>query len=415
MLKINFQITKQLCLAICLVFSGISANAQVNNVGIGTTTPDPSAILELQATDQGFLPPRMDQSGENALSNPAPGLMIYNTNVNNGGTPRLRFFDGTLWNSSLSQKSNGEVFLDNLTSNYFNIPNGANYQFQIASTPVLKLNSSGNDQHVLINDNTISTYNTAGSQTNLSLQGYATFQANGNVRFNQPGGDRNIWITDGQTVECFRNDNATREDLYLNGSFRVQGNGNMRHHITGQDRNMYFIDGEKIEVAANDGGSRDLLLQWNGGETRVGRRLQVNHMDVWDGDNDYDMTWGGGDWLTIEGSSRKYKENIEIAQIDFRRILDLEVKQYTMKEGHGKPGLKILGVIAEEADSLGLNHLVVYHKKTQEPDAVKYKKIGLYLLPIVQEQDRMLKEQQKQIDDLEARLKRLEGIISERD
>jgi hypothetical protein len=49
------------------------------NVGIGTTTPDPSAILDLSSTTKGFLPPRLSSGDIAAISTPTPGLMVYNT------------------------------------------------------------------------------------------------------------------------------------------------------------------------------------------------------------------------------------------------------------------------------------------------------------------------------------------------
>ena len=50
-----------------------TANAQV---GIGTTSPDASAQLELQSTDKGFLPPRMDTDARDGIDSPAEGLTI---------------------------------------------------------------------------------------------------------------------------------------------------------------------------------------------------------------------------------------------------------------------------------------------------------------------------------------------------
>jgi uncharacterized protein (TIGR02145 family) len=42
---------------------------------------EPSALLELQSTDRGFLLPRMTQAQRDAIAAPATGLMIYNTTV----------------------------------------------------------------------------------------------------------------------------------------------------------------------------------------------------------------------------------------------------------------------------------------------------------------------------------------------
>jgi hypothetical protein len=49
------------------------------NVGIGTATPNASAITEMSSTTQGFLPPRMTTVQRNAINLPVNGLVIFNT------------------------------------------------------------------------------------------------------------------------------------------------------------------------------------------------------------------------------------------------------------------------------------------------------------------------------------------------
>jgi len=66
-----------------------TASGQTNNVGIGTNSPDPSAILELQATDKGILIPRTDT---NLIVAPATGLLMYENADNT-----FYYFDGTNW------------------------------------------------------------------------------------------------------------------------------------------------------------------------------------------------------------------------------------------------------------------------------------------------------------------------------
>lgn len=64
-----------------LVFSCLSFITQAQT-GIGTTTPDASAKLEVSATNKGFLPPRVALTATNVASpitNPANGLMVFNT------------------------------------------------------------------------------------------------------------------------------------------------------------------------------------------------------------------------------------------------------------------------------------------------------------------------------------------------
>lgn len=62
-------------------------------VGINTdgADPDPSAMLDVKATDKGMLIPRMTEAGRDAISDPANGLMIYQTD----NTPGFYFNAGT--------------------------------------------------------------------------------------------------------------------------------------------------------------------------------------------------------------------------------------------------------------------------------------------------------------------------------
>jgi hypothetical protein len=61
-------------------------------VGVGTTTPDNSAMLDVSAVSRGFLPPRLSQTQILAIQNPAAGLIVYNTFFN-----KPVYFNGTIW------------------------------------------------------------------------------------------------------------------------------------------------------------------------------------------------------------------------------------------------------------------------------------------------------------------------------
>lgn len=82
---------KKLIVIILIAFS-VNAFAQT---GIGTRNPDGSAQLEVSSTNKGFLPPRMTAAQRTAISSPATGLLVYQTD----GTSGYYFFDGAIWSS----------------------------------------------------------------------------------------------------------------------------------------------------------------------------------------------------------------------------------------------------------------------------------------------------------------------------
>ena len=78
------------------VFLICISKAHTQNVGIGTSTPNNSALLEVNSTIKGFLPPRMIASQRNAIVSPATGLIIYCMDCGtNGGEPQ--YYNGTAW------------------------------------------------------------------------------------------------------------------------------------------------------------------------------------------------------------------------------------------------------------------------------------------------------------------------------
>ena len=87
-------------LIFCVVFvvNSIHLSAQT---GIGTTTPDASAKLDVSSTNKGFLPPRITLTALNSASpvtSPATGLLIFNTStvgiIPNQVTPGYYYWDG---------------------------------------------------------------------------------------------------------------------------------------------------------------------------------------------------------------------------------------------------------------------------------------------------------------------------------
>lgn len=70
---------KQLCIIVTLFMATfVNLNAQV---GIGTTSPAASSILDITSTTKGVLVPRMTASQRGLIGAPAEGLMVYQTDA----------------------------------------------------------------------------------------------------------------------------------------------------------------------------------------------------------------------------------------------------------------------------------------------------------------------------------------------
>ena len=74
------NIFKKISLCAAAIISMV-VTVHAEGVGIADTeiTPDPSAILDVQSTNQGALFPRMTSAQRLAISSPATGLLVYDT------------------------------------------------------------------------------------------------------------------------------------------------------------------------------------------------------------------------------------------------------------------------------------------------------------------------------------------------
>lgn len=67
------------------------SNKNTGNIGIGTTSPNAGAKLDISATDKGILIPRITQA--NRPASPTNGLLIYQTD----NTPGFYYYNGGTW------------------------------------------------------------------------------------------------------------------------------------------------------------------------------------------------------------------------------------------------------------------------------------------------------------------------------
>jgi hypothetical protein len=76
---------------------GLYFDATSGNLGIGTSSPNASAILDAQSTTKGVRMPNMTTTQKNAIASPAAGLMVFDTTL-----AKLCVYSGSAWQTITS-------------------------------------------------------------------------------------------------------------------------------------------------------------------------------------------------------------------------------------------------------------------------------------------------------------------------
>lgn len=179
-----------------------------NNVGIGTLTPAPSALLDLQAADKGLLIPRTDTAVINALGTPATGLLIYQTSSNT-----FYYFDGSFWRTLATNSGSSSNAWDlsgntgtNPSNNFIGTTDNKDVVFKVNNTEYMRLMTSlypvgylrirnpvTNEGRLQVGGSTYAVFNVGGkfgiSGTGNNMRQYVDdgAGANSSIQFNNAG------------------------------------------------------------------------------------------------------------------------------------------------------------------------------------------------------------------------------------
>ncbi|GGD25218.1 discoidin/SUN/FTP domain-containing protein [Hyunsoonleella pacifica] len=91
------NIKKIIVLILLFNIKNFSSYAQV---GIGTTSPDPSSVLHISSSNRGLLPPIVNLTGTfdvTTVPSPAEGLMVYSPSSNTAIQSGIYIFNGIQW------------------------------------------------------------------------------------------------------------------------------------------------------------------------------------------------------------------------------------------------------------------------------------------------------------------------------
>lgn len=94
------------------------------SVGIGTSTPNQSTILDISSSNKGILIPRVSLSSNTAqdiIHSPVVSLLVYNTNTVTGVTPGFYFWTGSAWQALGGNSSGGGSSTKSYGERYYNV------------------------------------------------------------------------------------------------------------------------------------------------------------------------------------------------------------------------------------------------------------------------------------------------------
>ena len=156
----------KIIITLVVIACSLTSMAQM---GIGTTTPNANAALELSSTSQGMLFPRMTSTQRDAITSPAKGLTIFNTTLNcvqtNIGTSAAANWKCL---AGISASSNGSAIVSAYTCS-----------FASAGTLTAGTSVSGVTQTITATVTSAGTYSISSTANGLTFAATGTFTGTG--------------------------------------------------------------------------------------------------------------------------------------------------------------------------------------------------------------------------------------------
>jgi hypothetical protein len=231
--------------AVCVLLASITFSIANAQVGIGTTTPEASAELDITSANRGFLMPRVALNATadtgTITGAEATGLMVYNTATVSDVTPGFYYWNGTQWvrfdTNAWSTTGNAGT---NATNNFLGTTDAQDLVFRTNNTEVLRVTrpDGSNDPKIIAGN--------AANHGDINDPLY-TFSNDDDTGIWSDGGDEFSLGAGGR--EFITIDETTQDILILNDrsqdiDLRVESNG---------EENMFFVDAnnDRIGVLTN--------------------------------------------------------------------------------------------------------------------------------------------------------------------
>ena len=361
---------------IFLVFLSIAQYAHSQSIGIGSNNPPhPSAALDVNSITKGFLIPRMLSTQRVAIPSPMKGLQVFDNNTNS-----FWYHNGTVWIE--------------MTAGSFTIPYGNSIN---SSIPLLNLENTGSG--ISINARSISSSAIRGESLNGT--GITGICSGGNGIYGYSYERYGIVAQSTTNFSIYASGRAIVASKLAIGSIAyddVESALHIKSSTTGWGQHIRLEnkdDTEYGEILHDNGGMK--FRNFQTGEDFIFRSSTNSTLAT--------ITSAGN--LCLAGSVTcasdiRLKQNITPLNASLSALSSLKGYHYYWKSVEN-PKLQT-GLIAQEVQAI-FPELV----ETDESSMLSVNYIGL--IPHLIESVKELAEKTKKIEDLEARLARLEKLI----
>ena len=432
-----------------------------NQVGINTTNPHPSAVLEAFSNNKGVLIPRMTSGQRRNISSPADGLWVYETNTNSywyavsGNWVEFVSGGGLLdgiGDADADTRIFSEFTLDNDQLRFY-IGGPERYRFRVGRIDVLNTGNTvflgqesglnddlSDNRNVFLGEsagrnNSVGSRNVAiGYQSMLNLTIQHDNIALGN-RSSESISDarRTVCIGSEALLSNVSTDNHTaigyralqqhfdRTNNTVIGNLSMFSSTNGRSAAALGNRTLFSSSSQSFNVAiGTDAGSevnnnRGIYIGYlAGSQTTAGNRLYIensasnNPLMFANFSNDVviinddinitqDITYVGN--LT-DVSDRRLKKSIRPLRNQLDKLRAINVYEYTLIEGTGE---KEFGCMAQEVQTVFPEAVSIIDEKEGH--------LGLDYFQLIAPLQKGVKEQMQQLEENETSLKSLEENI----
>lgn len=371
------------------LFLGYLNTASAQNVGINSTgaRPDTSAGLDVNFINKGMLIPRVALTSTTditTIATPATSLLVYNTTSNSFVTPGYYYWTGTAWFKFITGAATGWGITGNTGTtpgtNFIGTVDAKDFVVKVAGTPVMRM-YSGTDTAVTIISTKNTPLNIRGNvdnflQLNLSNQNAGNNASTDFIATADNGTDNTNYIDMGINSSSYANGNnkilngANLAYIYASGSDFYIGN-------SGSNKNLIFFTNNSTDPTSPDAKGTERMRITAAGQVVAKSTVTATGF--------------------ITSSDRRLKTNIQNLSYGLKTLQALQPVSYNWKDANQTTQTQ-LGLIAQDARKIIPE--IVIGDESKENLAINYTE----LIPVL---INSIKEQQKQIDELRAELKKL--------